>query len=531
MNQTFTIHKNGPDIEITTPLRGYDILYQPTLNKGSAFSQSEREELCLHGILPPHVSTIEDQCLRMYQSLQKKKSRLDQYMSLIALAHRNETLFYKFLHDHLEEFMPVVYTPTVGQACEEFSHIFRRTKGMWITPDDKGKIKHRLQNAHSQDIRLIVVTDNESILGIGDQGAGGIAISVGKLSLYCIGAGIHPTQLLPISLDVGTNNNKLLQDPLYIGYRRPRLTGKAYDELVDEFVEAVKEIFPQALLQWEDFRKQNAYNILDRHRENILSFNDDIQGTASVALSGILTACQIKKDSFKDQRILIMGAGAAGIGMGRLILKTFKYLHPDIDALSRVAITDSSGLLTTADQNPDPYKKDFLWNDQLLKEYHIENTKDLGHLIKQIQPTVLIGASGQAGLFTKDLVTAMSSFQERPVIMPFSNPNVLSEAIPNDLISWTNGKALVATGSPFPSFQHNNQTYRISQGNNVFIFPGIGLGSLVAGAKTIPSKIFYLASKTLSEQMTQEERNQGMLFPHISRLREITKSIAIAIVC
>lgn len=530
MKRSYTIKNTSGNVTISTPLRGYDVLYQPMLNKGSAFPKNERKMFGLDGLLPPVESNIEDQCQRMYTSICKKEKPLAKYMSLISLHHRNEVLFYKLLQTHLEEFMPIIYTPTVGRACEEFSHIFRRTKGMWITPDDKGKIKEVLRNSPCDDARLIVITDNESILGIGDQGAGGIAISVGKLSLYCVGAGIHPSHLLPISLDVGTNNEKLLHDPLYIGHKKPRLTGKAYDELVDEFVEAVKEIYPKALIQWEDFRKQNAYNILDRHKYNVLSFNDDIQGTAGVALGGILTACEIKKEKLEDQRILILGAGAAGIGISRLLLKSITRLQPDQDALAQIAVTGSKGLLTERTDVGDPYKKTFLWSNELLEKYDIQDRSDLLHLIQQFKPTVLIGTSGQPGLFTKEMVQAMQTYCERPVVMPFSNPNTLSEAIPSDVISWTDGKALIATGSPFQPFEYNGKTYTTSQGNNVFIFPGVGLGALVAGAKTVKSEMFYLASKTLSQQVSADERERGMLFPDIKRLREITRAIAVAIV-
>ncbi len=533
MKASYTLSKNENGVTITTPLRGYDVLYQPTLNKGSAFNAQERETFGLHGILPPHVSTLKEQCQRTYQRIQKKKTDLEKYTTLLSLQHRNEVLYYRFLMDHLAEAMPLVYTPTVGQACEEFSQIFRRSKGFWITPDDRGHIQERLKNAPVQDVRLIVATDNESILGIGDQGAGGIAISIGKLALYCVAAGIHPTQVLPISLDVGTNNNRLLQDPLYIGYKKARLTGEPYHALVDEFVEAVKVQFPKALIQWEDFRKQNAFDILDRHKNNVLSFNDDIQGTASVALSGILTGCSIKKESLKQQRILIMGAGAAGIGIARLIEQTLQLEHPEVTPMDHLALTDSQGLLYQGRARMDPYKANFGWSAEQMEKAGItaETSKDLHAMIDAFKPTVVIGTSGQQGIIDQKMVEQMCKISQRPMIMPFSNPNHLSEAHPSDVIEWSQGKALIATGSPFPSYHYENKEYVISQGNNVFIFPGVGLSSILGNHSCIDAKVFFTASKALSNCVTAEEKEKGMLFPDIQRLRSVTRQIAIETLC
>lgn len=518
---------------IETPLSGYDLVYQPTLNKGSAFSKKERDTFHLHGILPPRVSTMKEQCKRIMDNIHHKSTPLEKYTELHRLQNRNETLFYRLIYEHMEELMPIIYTPTVGEACEIFSHIFTRTRGIWITPGDKGRIKSILSNFKDYDIRLIVLTDNESILGIGDQGAGGIAIAIGKIALYCIGAGIHPSQVLPVSMDMGTNNSKLLNDLLYVGWKQSRIQGQAYFEIMDEFVDAAKECFPHVLIQWEDFKKQNAFDVLYKYKEKILSFNDDIDGTAGVALAGILTACKIKNEKIENQRLLVIGAGCAGIGIARLFSKSLGIvLGQEKPTLHLTALTDSHGLLTQDRKNMEAYKSEFIWTQKELDQYQIQpaDQKDLLSLIKKFKPTVVIGTSGQPNTITQEMVQAMCAYTDRPIILPFSNPTDLTEAKPADVIVWSKGKALIATGSPFEPVAFEGKIYPIGQGNNVFIFPGIGLGALLSKSKVVRHKMFYLAAKTLSESMTDKDLKNGMLYPSIKDLRLITQRVATVII-
>jgi malate dehydrogenase (oxaloacetate-decarboxylating) len=519
-------------VMIETPLSGYDLVYQPTLNKGSAFSKKERDTFRLHGILPPRVSTMKEQCKRIMDSIHHKSTPLGKYTELHRLQNRNETLFYRLIYEHMEELMPIIYTPTVGVACEMFSHIFTRTRGIWITPGDKGRINDILSNFKDYDIRLIVATDNESILGIGDQGAGGIAIAIGKIALYCIGAGIHPSQVLPVSLDMGTNNPDLLNDLLYVGWKQPRIKGKEYFEIMDEFVDAAHKSFPNVLIQWEDLKKQTAFDVLDRYKDKTLSFNDDIDGTAGVALAGILTACKIKNQTIADQKLMVIGAGCAGVGIARLFSKTLGYVVGAEKTLHLTALTDSHGLLSKDRNNIEPYKKDFIWTQKELDEYKItsKDQNDLLALIKKFQPTVLIGTSGQPNTITQEMVEAMCAYTERPIILPFSNPTELAEAKPEDVIKWSKGKALIATGSPFEPVSYEGKTYCIGQGNNVFIFPGVGLGSMLSNAKVVKPKMFYLAAKTLSESVSAKDLKQGMLYPPIRDLRFITQQVAKTII-
>jgi malic enzyme len=429
--------------------------------------------------------------------------------------------------------MPVVYTPTVGLATQNFSHVFRRGRGVWITPNFRGKIASILENACAgRDIRLVVATDNESILGIGDQGAGGMAISIGKLALYTAGAGIAPDQTLPVSLDVGTDNADLLEDPLYLGWRQHRLRGAEYDALIDEFAAAVAEVFPGALLQWEDFRKNNALTILDRHRDRMLSFNDDIQGTGAVAVAGVLAALRLKEEPLIDQRIVIHGAGAAGLGISRQIRAAMQSegLAP-AEALARIAVLDSRGLLVEDNEIADAYKKEMAWPIELARGLNLTDPdrRDLHGTVAAFEPTILIGTSGQPGAFDEDLIRKMSRSVDRPVILPFSNPTSQSEARPEDLLEWTDGRAIVASGSPFPPVRHGNRIIQIGQGNNVFIFPGLGLGALLAEARTVTDGMVTAASAALAAEVGEEELASGRLYPEVTRLREVSRAVALRV--
>ncbi|MFV2090493.1 MAG: NAD-dependent malic enzyme [Pseudomonadales bacterium] len=517
---------------IHTQLRGNSVLRDPLLYKGSAFTRDERELLDVSGLLPVGYNSQDQQAVRFYERLTTVAEPLARFRDLSALQDRNEHLYYRILMDHLAELMPIVYTPTVGLATQKFSEVFQRGRGIWITPEDRGRIKTRLESAVAgRQIRLAVVTDNESILGIGDQGAGGMAISIGKLSLYTAAAGIDPAETLPVSLDVGTNNKALLQNDLYLGWARERLSGHAYDELIEEFVVAFTELFPGALLQWEDFRKDNALKILERYRHEALSFNDDIQGTGAVALAGIFSALRIKNEAISAQRIIIHGAGAAGLGIARQVKNA---LGTDgvaaADMHQHVAILDSRGLIVDDQPQADAYKKELAWPHQAALDIGIDHDRSLEATVAAFHPTVLIGTSGQAGAFHRDLVRVMCSRCKIPVIMPMSNPTANSEAVPEDLLAWSEGKALIATGSPFEPVVYEGRTIEIGQGNNVFVFQALGLGTLLAEASEVSDTMITVAAEVLAQQVTDSELERGLLYPSIDRLREIT-AVCAAEVC
>jgi malate dehydrogenase (oxaloacetate-decarboxylating) len=515
---------------VRTTLRGRDLLGDPMLNKGSAFDADERETFGLVGLLPPTPSDDAVQLQRAYANIVRKTDPLEQYIGLAAMQDRNEVLFYRLILEHLPEFAPIVYTPTVGRACQTFSHIFRRGRGLWITPAHKGKIADVLTQAPYSGIRLVVVTDNERILGLGDQGAGGMGIPVGKLVLYTVGAGIHPTQVLPVSLDVGTDNEDLLDDPLYLGYRHPRLRGDGYYELVDEFVQAVKKVFPEALLQWEDFKKGTAFELLTRYRDELLSFNDDIQGTAAVALAGVLASTRVTGVAAKDLRVVILGAGAAGIGIGHQLRDALQRRGLAGDTLaSRIAVLDSRGLIVEGRTFRDEYKREFAWPKAVARACGLNDGSDLLAVVRAHKPHVLIGTSGQSGAFTQQIVEAMAAAVEQPLIFPFSNPTSKAEAIPEDVLRWTNGKALIASGSPFAPVTHGGRTHRIGQGNNVFIFPGVGLGALVSKATRVTDGMFTVAAQTLAEAVDDDDLAARSLYPSLKRLRPISRRIAVEV--
>jgi malic enzyme len=509
-------------------LRGPQLLNHPMYNRATAFTSDERSELGLEGLLPDVVSSMEQQARRAYGNIVRKSDPLERFIGLAALQDRNEHLFYRVLGDHLEEFLPIVYTPTVGLACEQYSRIFRRARGLWITPEHRGRMSEVLTNNPYEDVRLIVVTDNERILGLGDQGAGGMGIPVGKLALYVAAAGIHPAQTLPISLDVGTDNAELLNDDLYIGWRQPRLRGEAYDAVVDEFVRAVKLRFPKALLQWEDFKQWNAFRLLERYRKELPSFNDDIQGTAAVAVAGIFAAARAAGRPLANERVVIAGAGAAGVGIARLVRKALEREGVTGEALGRtVALMDSKGLVVAAQ---DEYRRDLAWSAELAAAHGLRAGSSLLEVVRAAKPTVLVGVSGVPGLFGEEVVRTMAAQVERPAVFPLSNPTRSSEARPADLMAWTGGRALVATGSPFDPVEWDGRRVRIGQGNNAFIFPGVGLGVLVSEAREVTDGMFAAAADTLAAQLAEEDRDSGSLFPRIAELRRITAKVAEAVV-
>jgi malic enzyme len=496
------------------------------LNKGTAFTPDERLKLGLDGLLPSQVNTMAKQADRFVAYFFQQRSPMEKYIALANLQDRNEQLFYRVLTDNIEAMMPIIYTPTVGQATKEFSHVFRRGRGVWITPDHQGRIADVLRAVtKGKDKRLLVVTDNESILGIGDQGAGGMAISIGKLALYCAGARIHPGLTLPISLDVGTNNVSLLDDPLYLGWPHRRLQGDRYYEFVDEFAQAVIDVLPNALCQWEDFRKDKALTIMTRYRDRLLSFNDDIQGTGAVALAGVLAGLRATGGSLKEQRFVIHGAGAAGMGISNQIHAAIGDAGGQTDS---VAVLDSRGLLVKGSAVAGTYKEELAWSQEKAAAHGLEDLdkRDLLNVIKAFHPTVLIGASGRPGAFNREIIEAMTRNTERPIVMPFSNPTDYSEARPEEVIRWSNGKALVATGSPFADVQFDGRTFRIGQGNNVFIFPGLGLGALLSGSDKVTDRMIVAAADSVSQAVTQAELDAGMLYPSVARLGEICREVA-----
>lgn len=514
--------KNGPDL-----------LRFPLCNKGTAFTLDERREMGIEGLLPAAYNDIETQVRRIFRSIFYNRDAVGRNIALAMLQDRNEVLFYKVLSEHLEETMPIIYTPTVGEASRYYSRVFRRGRGLFITPQYAGRIEDVMRkSAPFSDVRLMVVTDNEAILGIGDQGAGGMAISVGKLALYVAGAGIHPAQTLPISLDVGTDNQELLDDPLYLGYRHPRLRGDPYVELVDEFVAAAKSVFPNVVIQWEDFRKENALRTLDRYRQVLPSFNDDIQGTGAVASACVQGACRVAGTDFKDSRIVLYGAGAAGLGIARQLRQQLAAEGLNAEQqIAAVLVMDSQGIVSDGRDRLDSYKHEFAWPEAMVAALGLDEAarKNLASVVAAFNATVLIGASGQGGAFNQEVVEAMASNVEEPIILPMSNPTSISEATPEDILKWTDGKALVATGSPFEPVTVAAGTQAISQANNVFVFPGIGLGTIVSGAQEITDNMISASASALAQSLNESDIRNRCVVPHVSRLWEVCGDVAVAV--
>jgi malate dehydrogenase (oxaloacetate-decarboxylating) len=512
--------------------RGPALISRRLLNKDAAFTELEREQFGLRGLLPPRVAKIEEQVALELEHVRRKTDDLERYIGLAALQDRNETLFYRLLLENLEEFLPIVYTPTVGRACQEFSHIFRRPRGVWITPDDIGRVDEILRAATSADVRLIVVTDNERILGLGDQGAGGMAIPVGKLALYTAAAGIYPAWTLPISLDVGTDRPELLEDPLYLGYRAPRLRGSAYDDVVEAFVEAVGRVFPRALVQWEDFKQHNALRVLARYRHRYPCFNDDVQGTGAVVLAGLLAA-RAERGGIAAERFLFMGAGAAGVGIAGLVRRQLAEEGCDPAAAeAAIVLLDSKGVVRTERADLADDQRPFALDPTRLASLGLEagELADPVAVARAFRPTVLIGTTGIAGAFSEGLVREVAKHDPRPIVLPLSNPSDRCDATPHDVLAWTDGRALVATGSPFADVEGADGPRTIAQANNVFIFPGVGLGAIVAEARSLTDETFLVAAHELARQVSSERLARGAIYPPISELRTVARAIAVRLV-
>jgi len=506
------------------------VLRDPGQNRDAAFTHEERRRLGIEGLLPPAVLKLSQQVEMELEHIFSKSEPLEQYIGLIALLDRNEVLFYRLLVENLERLTPIIYTPTVGLACQQFSHIFRRPRGLFLCPADRGQLVRRLRNFSQRDVRLIVVTDNERILGLGDQGAGGMAIPIGKLILYCAGAGIHPFYCLPISLDVGTDNGALLEDPHYLGYRGRRLRGPEYDSFIEEFVQAVKTVFPRALLQWEDFKKGNAFTLLERYAGRLPSFNDDIQGTSAVALAGIFSGLRILGTRLADQRILLAGAGAAGVGIGRLLRLALRQEGvPEGELRRRLVFVDSCGLVTEQRAGLERHKREFALGADECQCYELSDPSicSLTDIIRKVRPTVLIGTTGQPGDFTPAGIRAMAEACPRPMIFPLSNPTSKAECTPSEALVHSDGRALVATGSPFEPVVFEGRKHVIGQCNNVFIFPGIGLGALISEATRISESMFLAAARCLAQFTMEHTSLEGeSLYPQVRRLREVSRLIA-----
>ena len=508
----------------------YHILNNPLLNKGTSFTKEERDLYGLHGLIPPHISNIEQQVERRYHNFLQTSTDIGKYIFLKNLQNRNEILFYRLALEHVEELLPYIYTPTVGDASLDYSNIYSDVRGLYISYELKDKLDEILSNYLFQDIDVIVVTDGSRILGLGDVGIGGMTIPIGKLSLYTLFGGIHPARTLPIILDVGTDNPKLLSDPLYLGSKHQRITGKDYEDFIDLFVRTIKKRFPKILLQWEDFSKNHARSLLENYRHQICSFNDDIQGTASVALSGILGALKASQKNLKDQKIAILGGGSAGLGIADFIVKAM--VDSGIDeksAYERFFIVDIHGLIHTNQNLQDLNQKRYAQNYSKISSWKVEKQDfiSLEDVIDHAKPTILLGVSAQSKTFTESIVKKMSAYCDQPIIFPLSNPTSKSEADPKDLIYWSEGKALVATGSPPRVIDYKEESIPIGQCTNVYIFPGVGLGIIASKAKEVPDEVFLIAAKTLSEHAPILTNKRGSLFPSLKVLRNVAKQIGV----
>ncbi|MBJ8080609.1 oxaloacetate-decarboxylating malate dehydrogenase [Bacillus cereus group sp. N14] len=524
----FTVASNG---SLETTLRGVEVLSTPLLNKGVAFTQEEREELGLKGLLPPAVLTLEEQARRAYEQFCSQPDDLLKNVYLTALHDRNEVLFYRILTNHLREMLPIVYTPTVGVAIQRYSHEYRKPRGVYLSINDPSGIEDAFANigATAENIDLVVVTDGEGILGIGDWGVGGINIAIGKLAVYTAAVGIDPSRVLPVILDVGTNREELLNNPFYIGNRHPRITGEVYDEFIDTFVQAVNKQFPKALLHWEDFSSRNARKILDKYRHDICTFNDDIQGTGAVSLAAVLSAVKASGVPLSEHRVVVFGAGTAGIGIADQVR----------DALVRVGVSeeesykrfwciDRNGLVTDNMEDLLDFQISYARKEAEVSEWKQNDMIGLAEVVKHVKPTILIGTSTVAGAFKEEIIKEMASHAERPIILPMSNPTPLAEAKPADLIKWTEGRALVATGSPFEPVTYNGVTYVIGQSNNALIFPGLGLGTIVVRASVMTDGMFAAAAEAVASMVDTSQPGAPIL-PEVEELRNISEMVAIEV--
>jgi malate dehydrogenase (oxaloacetate-decarboxylating) len=517
---------------VETALSGYELLNDPLLNKGTAFTEAERDEFELHGLLPPHVAELNYQVMRRYDAFLAQGTDIERYTFLRGLQDSNETLFYALLTRNIEEMMPVVYTPTVGLGCQRFSHIFRKPRGLFLSYLHKDDIRRILANRRFDNVEAIVVSDGERILGLGDQGAGGMGIPIGKLSLYTACAGLHPSTTLPIILDVGTDNREHLDDPLYIGWQNERVRGDDYDEFIETFVSAVSERWPHVLLHWEDFAIGNANRLLTKYRDRLCTFNDDIQGTAAIAVGTLLSAINVTGTPLTEQRIAVFGAGSAGTGICSLLLRAMTEAGlTEAQAQSRFYLVDRDGLLLEGMNGLQPFQIPFAQKRAALANWTLATSEriGLGDVIVNAHPTVLIGTSGQSHAFHEAAVRAMSDRVRRPVIFPLSNPTERAEATPHDVLEWSDGRAVIGTGSPFPAIQRDGQTFRIDQTNNAYVYPGIGLGAIAARAARISDGMFLEAARVIAAMSPARHDPQANLLPPLTDIRELSFHVAVAV--
>ncbi|PEC24003.1 oxaloacetate-decarboxylating malate dehydrogenase [Bacillus cereus] len=524
----FTVASNG---SLETTLRGVEVLSTPLLNKGVAFTQEEREELGLKGLLPPAVLTLDEQARRAYEQFCSQPDDLLKNVYLTALHDRNEVLFYRILTNHLREMLPIVYTPTVGVAIQRYSHEYRKPRGVYLSVNDPSGIEEAFANigATAENIDLVVVTDGEGILGIGDWGVGGINIAIGKLAVYTAAVGIDPSRVLPVILDVGTNREELLNNPFYIGNRHPRITGEAYDEFIDTFVQAVNKQFPKALLHWEDFSSRNARKILDKYRHDVCTFNDDIQGTGAVSLAAVLSAVKVSGVPLSEHRVVVFGAGTAGIGIADQVRDAMVRAGlSEEESHNRFWCIDRNGLVTDNMEDLLDFQIPYARKEAEVSDWKQNNVIGLAEVVKHVKPTILIGTSTVAGAFKEEIIKEMASHVERPIILPMSNPTPLAEAKPVDLIEWTEGRALVATGSPFEPVTYNGVTYVIGQSNNALIFPGLGLGTIVVRASVMTDGMFAAAAEAVASMVDTSQPGAPIL-PEVEELRNISEMVAIEV--
>jgi len=520
-----------PPVRVRT--RGRALLLDPLTNKGTAFPLAERDALGLVGLLPPALCTIEQQLERVYENFRAAGDGVGKYVYLAALHDRNEVLFFRLLHEHIDEMMPIVYTPVVGEACQRFSHLYRRARGLYVTLRHRGRIRQVLANWHGERPSVIVVTDGERILGLGDQGAGGMGIPIGKLCLYTLCAGLPPQTTLPIMLDVGTDNEERLADPLYLGLREHRVRGAAYQALVDELVEAVDEVHPGAVLQWEDFLKENALAQLERFRDRLPTFNDDVQGTAAVTLAAVLAGLRATGGELGEQRLLLAGAGASAQGIARLVVAALVDGGlAEADARRRIWMVDRTGLVVAGRPGLEPFKRSFARAPDEVAAWGADDPGAIPLLeaARRVRPTVLIGTSATPGLFSEALVRSVAAQVERPLVLPLSNPTSRAECTPADALRWSDGRALVATGSPFEPVDVAGRTVRVGQCNNSYVFPGVGLGAWVGRARRVTDGMFLDAARALAGLVSPTDLAEGALFPPLARVREISHAVACAVI-
>lgn len=533
MSKGFEFVRRGGKTVVRIALRGREVLSIPSINQGTAFTAEQRTALGLDGLLPSRVITIDDQVRRIQSQIANEPSDLAKFIYLYSMMDRNETLFYRVLTDNLDDLLPIVYTPTIGKAIEEYSHWYHRPRGVYLDIDHPDRIEDALlaEGKGAEDVDLIVVTDSEGILGIGDQGVGGVAITVGKLSVYIAAAGIHPTRVLPVVLDTGTDNLDLLNDPAYLGVQHARVRGERYDKFIESFVQATQKLFPKAMLHWEDFAASNATRILNHYKDKICTFNDDIQGTAAVVVAAILSAVRKSHTKLSDQRIVVHGAGSAGIGIANQLIDSMVRAGMDeAEARSRFWCLSSRGLLIKGNKMRD-FQEPFARSRSQLADWELQEKGQisLADVVHNVKPTILIGTSAQAGCFTEQIITEMSANCQQPIIMPLSNPTSKAEAAPSDILEWSDGRALIATGSPFPPVSYQGTTFDIAQANNALIFPGLGLGVIVSRASRVSDGMLAAAANAVAAAVN-DRRPGASLLPSIRQLRSVSGKVAVAVI-